>query len=167
MDFRYFNAFGKGKRRCRIGDLLPGGRLFGRRKKRSHDRQSKEGFSKVEVDGYSKWCFTNSINSFYHPKSVNEALDKIVENYNEEEMEAAEKESREPKLLQDISCSVLRNTFCNRLAEAGVPLQATQAIMGHSNVHTTMSVYDSVEEDKLKEFTDKYLKELMQEHANT
>lgn len=42
-----------------------------------------------------------------------------------------------------------RHTFATRMAEAGMPLKALQAIMGHVNIKTTMSFYVDVTPDMM------------------
>lgn len=40
--------------------------------------------------------------------------------------------------MEDVTCHVLRHTFASRLVMAGVNLRTVQALMGHSNITTTM-----------------------------
>lgn len=58
-----------------------------------------------------------------------ESVDKIIKKY----CDAAG--------IDDISCHVLRHTFCTRLIQAGVPLPTVARLAGHSSTETTTRFY--------------------------
>ena len=95
----------------------------------------------VEIDGYSNFVFLNRYGNIHNPQTVNRAIKRITLHYNEEEIEKAEKEHREPLLLPNFSCHNLRHTFASRLCESERNLKAIQEIMGHKDISTTMDVY--------------------------
>ena len=73
---------------------------------------------------------------------MNKAIDRIVRDYNAEELVQSAKERREPLLLPDFSNHVLRHTFCTRLCENETDLKLIQEIMGHADISTTMDIYN-------------------------
>ncbi|MBE6064703.1 tyrosine-type recombinase/integrase [Clostridium cochlearium] len=46
--------------------------------------------------------------------------------------------------LKDIKFHSLRHTYATRLFEVGVPIKTVQALMGHSDITTTMNIYTHV-----------------------
>lgn len=46
--------------------------------------------------------------------------------------------------LREIKYHSLRHTYATRLFEAGVPIKTVQALMGHSDITTTMNIYTHV-----------------------
>lgn len=66
-------------------------------------------------------------------------------------MQAAEKEHREPILLPHFSAHNLRHTFCTRFCENTTDIKSVQAIMGHSDVQTTLGIYAHSTEKKRAE----------------
>ena len=57
--------------------------------------------------------------------------------------------------LPTISPHILRHTYCTRLAEAGTDLKTMQYLMGHSDINTTMEVYNHVDRNRLEKETQK------------
>ena len=102
---------------------------------------------KQTVDGLNDFVFCNRFNNVVNPSSLNDALRRIVSDYNYKEEVTAKKEHREAVLLPGFSCHNLRHTFCTRLCENGTNIKAIQAIMGHANIETTMNIYADVTED--------------------
>ena len=52
-------------------------------------------------------------------------------------------------LLPDkISCHVMRHTFCTRLCEHTDSIDVIMYIMGHSDIRTTMEIYNEVQAEK-------------------
>lgn len=68
----------------------------------------------------------------------------ICENYNKQEMARAEKEQREPVLMPEFTPHSLRHTFCTRICEQGMNIKVIQYVMGHTDIHTTMDIYNEV-----------------------
>ena len=114
-------------------------------------RQEKAGTAGTVIGGLSDWVFTNRYGTVFKPKSINAAITRICNAYNEEERKAAKAEGREPFLLPHFTCHQLRHTFCTRLCEVEPRAKIVQAIMGHADFDTTMDVYAEVEERIKKE----------------
>jgi len=45
---------------------------------------------------------------------------------------------------------ILRHTACTRLAEAGIDPKALQVIMGHSDIATTMDIYNHADYERIQ-----------------
>ena len=116
-----------------------------------YDRQLREGFTKLEVDGYSGFIFQNQLGECLNPHAINRAIDRISKAYNREEAERAAKENREPELLPHFSAHNLRHTFCTRFCENETNLKIIQEIMGHADISTTMNVYNEATREKKME----------------
>ena len=116
-----------------------------------YDRQLREGFTKLEVDGYSGFIFQNQLGECLNPHAINRAIDRISKAYNREETERAAKEKREPELLPHFSAHNLRHTFCTRFCENETNLKIIQEIMGHADISTTMNVYNEATREKKME----------------
>lgn len=103
------------------------------------------------IDGYSDFVFLNRYGQIFVPQSVNDALQRIVDTYNEAEQELSEKENRKPVFIRPFSAHNLRHTFCTRLCEVENNIKIIMSIMGHSDVKTTMNIYNEIQEAKKKE----------------
>ena len=57
---------------------------------------------------------------------------------------------KEPVLLPNFSCHVLRHTFATRACESGINLKAVQSILGHADISTTLNIYVSATADMKK-----------------
>ena len=114
-------------------------------------RQMREGFNQTVIDGYSGFIFSNRFNGVLSPHNINRAIERITRDYNVEESELAERQNREPLLLPHFSVHNLRHTFCTRMCENESNIKVIQEIMGHSNISTTMDVYNEVTRAKKKE----------------
>ena len=114
-------------------------------------RQMKEGFSDKVVDGYSGFVFTGKQGALINSEYMFRTIDVIVKRYNREELEAAKKERREPKLLPHFTAHNIRHTFCTRFCENEMNIKVIQEIMGHANISTTMNIYNEATMKKKKE----------------
>lgn len=114
-------------------------------------RQMREGFNQTVIDGYSGFIFSNRFNGALSPHNINRAIERITRDYNVAESELAVRQNREPLLLPHFSVHNLRHTFCTRMCENEPNLKVIQEIMGHSNISTTMDVYNEATRDKKKE----------------
>ena len=74
--------------------------------------------------------------------SVTSALKRIIQNYNLIEEEFSRREGRAPFFLPNFTTHDLRHTFCTRLCENETNLKTIQDVMGHSNIETTMNIYN-------------------------
>lgn len=96
--------------------------------------------SKFEVDGYKNFVFVSHITGrCMNHSNVRRVLRKIVDMNSEREVK-----------LPDISPHILRHTCATRLAEAGCDIKVLQYIMGHTDIRTTMRVYNHVDEGRIK-----------------
>jgi len=77
----------------------------------------------------------------FDPKTINDRAKRAWEAANEREGEAAEREGREPDLLQPITLHECRHTFASLLIDAGVNPKAIQEFMGHATIEETFSRY--------------------------
>lgn len=98
------------------------------------------------LDGYSNFVFL----SFRTGRVVRHAVirrlfRKLVREYN----------GKRDIQLPAISPHILRHTYCTRLAEAGTDLKTMQYLMGHSDINTTMEVYNHVDRNRLEKETQK------------
>lgn len=114
-------------------------------------RQMQEGFNQTVIDGYSGFIFSNRFNGVLSPHNINRAIERITRDYNVAESELAERQNREPLLLPHFSVHNLRHTFCTRMCENESNIKVIQEIMGHSDISTTMDVYNEATHDKKKE----------------
>lgn len=91
------------------------------------------------VDGFSNFVFiSHTTGRPIMANSVRRMLRRIVNMNKERSVQ-----------LPAISPHILRHTMCTRLAEAGVDLKTIQYIMGHTDVRTTMRVYNHVNQDRI------------------
>lgn len=109
------------------------------------------GENTMVISGMSGFIFSNRFGNVHNPEGVNRAIRRISESYNAEELVNAAKEHREPVIIPHFSCHHLRHTFCTRFCESETNIKVIQAIMGHSDIETTMNIYAEVTEDKKKE----------------
>ena len=112
--------------------------------------QDKSGYCKSQIDGYCNFIFTNRNDEVYSPTSVNRALKRLVKKYNTIEVAKAKVEKRTPVVIPDISPHNLRHTFCTRLCEVEDNIAIIMSIMGHEDSHTTIQIYNDVQDAKKK-----------------
>lgn len=113
-------------------------------------RQQETGFCQDVVDGYCGFIWQNRFGTVMTPHCVNRAIARIVEDHNEQEMEAALAEDRDPFIIPRFSVHQLRHTFCTRLCENETDLKLIQEIMGHADISTTMDVYNESNTERKK-----------------
>lgn len=116
-----------------------------------YERQKITGFNESIVDGYTGFIFKNRYGDPLSAHNVNRAIDRICNEYNEEETILADKEGREPFLIRHFSVHNLRHTFCTRFCENESNIKIIQEIMGHADIETTMNIYAEATEQKKKE----------------
>ena len=109
------------------------------------------GFGTNEIDGFKNFVFSTGEGNVYTPESVNRAIKRIYEDYNEKEEAAAKQDGREPFLLPHFSAHNLRHTFCTRLCENESNLKVIQSVMGHADITTTMDIYAECTAEKKQE----------------
>ncbi len=105
------------------------------------------------IDGYTDFIFLNRFGNPHNPQTINRTIKRVSLAYNEQEIEKADKEKREPVLLPPFSCHNLRHTFATRYCENETNLKVIQEILGHKDIATTMDVYAEATKDaKVRSF---------------
>ncbi len=104
------------------------------------------------VDGYEDFIFlTIKRRRLYMPNTIAQMLTRIVKTYNEQELQSAATENREPLLLPHLTPHIMRHTFCTRFCENETNIRVIQEVMGHKDIKVTMNVYSHVTLDKARE----------------
>ena len=127
--------------------------------KNEYDRQKRDGFCVVELDGMTGFVFSNRNGNLHNPHCINSAIRRVTESHNAREIIEAKRQQREPVIIPHFSAHHLRHTFCSRLCEGEMNVKVIQQIMGHKNVETTLDIYTEVsfkkQQDSLEELTQK------------
>ena len=113
--------------------------------------QMRNGFNSTIIDGYSGFVFTNRCGYVHNPQTINRAIKRIYTACNEQEIERAKKEHRQPVLIPHFSVHNLRHTFCTWFCENETDLKIIQEIMGHSDITTTMNIYNEATKERKQE----------------
>ena len=109
------------------------------------------------IDGYGNWVFLNRDGLSLKAKSVNDAIDRIIEKYNIAEQENAHNEERKAVCLPHQTNHMLRHTYCTRMIEkccepnSGLTIKIVQYLMGHKDAETTLDIYTDMHEDFVKQ----------------
>jgi integrase len=103
--------------------------------------QKMRGFNATSLDGLTKFIFVTQRGGFYQQGTINKAISRILNEYNDQERLKAAREGRKPLLLPHFSCHHIRHTFCTRLCENEQNIKAIQEIMGHKDIKTTLNIY--------------------------
>ena len=120
---------------------------------RERANQLETGFNHTTIDGYSGFIFQNRYGECLNAHCINIAIERIRKDYNKEEIKMASNEQREPELIPHFSAHNLRHTFCTRFCENETNLKIIQEIMGHSDISTTMNIYnEATKEKKIESF---------------
>lgn len=92
------------------------------------------------VDGYRDFVFLSHVTGhpLYH-SNIRRMINKIVD------MNA----SRDVQ-LPPITPHILRHTACTRFLESGMDVKTVQYLMGHTDIRTTMEVYNHINMDRVK-----------------
>jgi AAA domain/Phage integrase family len=96
----------------------------------------------------------------FDPKTINDRAKRAWATTNEREVELAEREGREPDLLQPITLHECRHTFASLLIDAGVNPKAIQEFMGHATIEETFSRYGHLmpgTRNQARELVDAYM----------
>ena len=119
------------------------------------EKQESLGYeSKIELAGYKDFVFLNANGNLYIPASINRAIKRIVDEYNNMEIINARRDNREPVIVPRFSCHVTRHTFCSRLCENESNIKAIQEVMGHQDISVTMDIYAEVSNYKKHQIFD-------------
>ena len=116
------------------------------------ERQEEYGsVNRMKVEGMGGFIFANRYGFLHKGTTINKEIKRIVEYHNEREEELARIEGREPVIIPNFSCHVIRHTFCTRLCENETNIKVIQSVMGHSDIQTTMNIYAEVSQSKQQE----------------
>ena len=118
------------------------------------EEQEETGFNTDEIDGMTGFVFKNRYGGVPNYNTVNQAIKRIINSHNADEIILAKREKREPVIIPNFSCHHFRHTFATRLCEVESNLKVIQSIMGHRNIETTMDVYAEATDRKKKESMD-------------
>lgn len=119
------------------------------------ENQEKYGYNcVVELGGMKNFIFCNRFGGLLNPAGVNKVIKRIVSDHNAKEIVDAKKEGREPMIIPDFSCHIIRHTFCTRLCENETNVKVIQSVMGHKDIQTTLDIYAEVSEKKKKDIFD-------------
>lgn len=118
------------------------------------EEQEETGFNTDEIDGMTGFVFKNRYGGVPNYNTVNQAIKRIINSHNADEIILAKREKREPVIIPNFSCHHFRHTFATRLCEVENNLKVIQSIMGHRNIETTMDVYAEATDRKKKESMD-------------
>ena len=121
-----------------------------------YHKQKILGFNDYELDGMSKFVFYNKLGRIHNPHCINQAIKRIIENHNIEELVSAKKEKRAPLIIPVVSCHDLRHTFCSRLCESEMSIKVIQDVMGHADIRTTLDIYAEIDESKKHDVIDNF-----------
>lgn len=99
-----------------------------------------------EVDGYKHFVFLSHVTGRNHyPANVRNTIDKIVAMNKDREVQ-----------LPHITPHILRHTACTRFAEAEIDIKVVQYLMGHSDIKTTIKVYNHADVERARRAIEKY-----------
>lgn len=104
-----------------------------------------------KIGDYSDFVFLNIHGKVPTPGAIFQVIQNITDNYNREEAFFSRQEGRPPCYLPKFSPHILRHTFCTRLCENEPNIKIIQDIMGHSNISTTMDIYNEATKAKKQE----------------
>jgi len=102
------------------------------------------------LDGFENLVFTKPKGTPYQAGDIRRFLNRIVEEINREEVDRAEKEKREPVLMEHVHPHALRHSFATRAIENNMPPKTLQKIMGHAKLELTMDLYVHVTDQTLE-----------------
>lgn len=102
------------------------------------------------LDGYHDFVFLNRFGQLINAHGIDRAIERIRTSYNDVESTRAKEYDRKPELLPHFTAHCLRHTFCTRLCECEKDLAVIQHLMGHSDIETTLTVYDHVSPNRLR-----------------
>lgn len=112
------------------------------------DEKEKNEFLEVDqsytLDGYSGFVFINREGKIYNQHDLNRALDRIQRDCN---LEQIDKYHDKAVLLPSFTNHWLRHTMATRMVEAGLSPKTIQAILGHSDITTTMNIYAEITDE--------------------
>lgn len=95
------------------------------------------------IDGYSDFVFLNRFGKVMNQCTLNRVLKRVMRDCNQKVLEK-HRGNKEPVLLPNFSCHILRHTFATRCAESGISPRTLMDLMGHADISTSMNIYVTV-----------------------
>lgn len=118
--------------------------------------EEKKLICKSVVDNYTDFIFLNRFGTVLHQGTLNRAIKRIVNNYNQDILCSEICENSKVVLLPDFSTHILRHTFATRICESGINPKVIQKVMGHADFSTTMDIYTDVSSQFSKKAMEKF-----------
>lgn len=100
------------------------------------------------LKGFEDTVFTSFKGKPHQECDIRNFLINIVAEINTDEQKLAEKEKREPVMMERIYPHALRHTFATRCFERDIPPKTVQHLLGHATVQMTMDLYTHITEQK-------------------
>lgn len=97
----------------------------------------------MHVGGFNNFIFFNRFQRPHEPGYMNRILNRLVRDCNDELLD----KSPEEEPVHHLSCHAFRHTFVTRMLEQGVSPLVVQAIVGHKDVQTTVSIYWDIQKN--------------------
>ena len=126
------------------------------------ERQEKGIKKNIVIDGHTGWAFTNRYGNILSASSVNDAIQRIITDYNKMEQARVDEINKtiskkadrvKPRFLPHVTNHLLRHSFCSRLMEecckpdSKINIKVVQVLMGHASSSTTLDIYTTVSEE--------------------
>ena len=119
----------------------------------------KEKINKLKEQLGSRWrsefedlVFVTTMGSECSRYIVEKEIKKKIEEINDVELHSAVIEKREPRqVIPDFHPHSIRHTFATRCAEKGVDMRVAQAILGHSSINITRTIYEHVSQSRMRD----------------
>jgi len=100
------------------------------------------------LKGFEDIVFTSLKGRPYQECDIRHFLINIVAEINADEQALAEKENREPVIMEHVHPHALRHTFATRCFERDIPPKTVQHLLGHASARMTLDLYTHVSEQK-------------------
>lgn len=100
------------------------------------------------LEGFENVVFTSLKGRPHQESEIRKFLIKIVAEINKDEKALAEKENREPVIMEHVYPHALRHTFATRCFEQDMPPKTVQHLLGHATLQMTMDLYVHLTEQK-------------------
>lgn len=108
-----------------------------------------------EVDGFRHFVFLSHVTGRNHyPANIRHTIERIVTMNKDREFQ-----------LPHITPHILRHTACTRFAEAEIDIKVVQYLMGHSDIKTTIRVYNHADVERARRAMEKF-NELQETYSN-
>ena len=113
------------------------------------------GKTNILLKKYPGLIFTTSSGRSYLPSSAQTERRRIVGIVNKHEIALAEKENRDPNLM-DVHPHIFRHTFVTRCIQSGMDAATVRKIAGHSDEKMT-NYYTHIEEEHIDDEYELYI----------